>query len=140
MTIIRIVNSGAKQRIVTLLYIEIIAVSCLCIITHGVADDSLVPAASVIFGIWFFQKIEVRVAVLVIIVGIVAAIIILVVRTHVDNLSCFWQESFVCTQVRSTTKVAVFAGDVLGCCGSIAFLGAVDDCTSLCRTGQRTEG
>ena len=103
MTIICIVNSGAKQRFVTLLYIEIIARSILCIITHSVTDDSLVPAASVIFGIRLIQEIEVWVTVLVVIIGIADAIIILVVRTHVDNLSCFGQECFVCTQVGSTT-------------------------------------
>ena len=103
LAIISIINSGTKQRIVTLPYIEIIAVSCLCIITHSVTDDSLVPTASIIFGFRFIQKIEVRIAVLVVIIGVAAACIVLVVRTHVNNLSCFWQESFVCTQVGNTT-------------------------------------
>ena len=43
LAIICIVNSGAKQRIVTLLYIEQVVVSWYILVAHGIADDSFVP-------------------------------------------------------------------------------------------------
>ena len=59
-----------------------------------------------------FQQVKIRISILIIIVGILAATVIGIIGTHVDNLAGLWQQCFVGTQVGCTALVAVIAQNV----------------------------